>query len=122
MSSVEFLSCVVRCLSRDEEERREAAGLLIDISDVSKVRQRIGRIKGCIVMLVALRNGNDPIAKDDACKLLGILSNSTQNVLLMAEAGYFAPMIHLLNEGNYKFGVTVYNFTFDLVIGCNKIK
>ncbi|KAJ4804774.1 U-box domain-containing protein 43 [Rhynchospora pubera] len=100
MSSSEYLSSIVRCLSRDEEERREAVGLLVDISDVSKVRQRIGRIKGCIVMLVALQNGDDLIAKSNAEKLLGTLSNSTQNVLLMAEAGYFAPMIHLLNEGS----------------------
>jgi vacuolar protein 8 len=99
MSSLEFLSCVVRSLSRDEEERREAVGLLVDISDMSKIRQRVGKIKGCIVMLVTLQNGDDFIAKNDAEKLLGILSNSTQNVLLMAEAGYFAPMIHLLNEG-----------------------
>lgn len=110
MSSLESLSCIVRCLSRDKEERREAVGLLVDFSDVSKIRQRIGKIKGCIVMLVALQNGDDLIAKNDAKKLLGILSNSTQNVLLMAESGYFTPMIHLLNEGTFNFSVVSYFF------------
>lgn len=95
----------MRSLSRDEEERREAVGLLVDISDLSVVRQRIGRITGCIVMLVALQNGDDSIAKNDGEKLLGILSYSTQNVLLMAEAGYFLPMVHLLYEGTCKFTV-----------------
>ncbi|XP_078178749.1 U-box domain-containing protein 44-like [Carex rostrata] len=100
ISSLKSLSCIVRSLSRDEEERREAVGLLVDISDLSVVRQRIGRITGCIVMLVALQNGDDSIAKNDAEKLLGILSYSTQNVLLMAEAGYFLPMVHHLYEGS----------------------
>ncbi|XP_072983026.1 U-box domain-containing protein 44-like [Typha latifolia] len=100
MASIEALTSIVRSLSRDIEERREAVGLLLDISAIVKVRQKLGRIQGCIVMLVTLRNGDDSSAKNDAVKLLGILSSNTQNVLLMAEAGYFAPLIHYLKEGS----------------------
>ncbi|XP_020087610.1 U-box domain-containing protein 44-like [Ananas comosus] len=100
MASVDALSIIVRSLARCTEERREAVGLLLDISDILKVRQRIGRIKGSILMLVALQNGDDPRAKDDAGKLLHALSANTQNVLLMAEAGCFVPMMHHLREGS----------------------
>ncbi|XP_010938607.1 U-box domain-containing protein 44 [Elaeis guineensis] len=100
MAGIEALSSVVRSLSRDVDERRQAVGLLLDLSDIVKVRQRIGRIQGCIVMLVALLNGDDPSASSDAGKLLCALSSNTQNVLLMAEAGYFKPLVHYLKEGS----------------------
>ncbi|XP_027340460.1 U-box domain-containing protein 44-like isoform X1 [Abrus precatorius] len=99
MVDIEFLSAVVKSLTRDSEERREAVGLLLDLSDISAVRRRIGRIQGCIVMLVAILNGDDPVASHDAAKLLDILSSNTQNALHMAEAGYFRPLVHYLKEG-----------------------
>lgn len=102
MAGIEALSSVVKSLSRDVDERRQAVGLLLDLSDIVKVRQRLGRIQGCIVMLVALLNGDDPSASCDAGKLLRALSSNTQNVLLMAEAGYFMPLGHYLKEGTPK--------------------
>jgi len=100
MVEVEFLSAVVKSLTRDSEERREAVGLLLDLSNVPAVRRRIGRIQGCIVMLVAILNGDDPVASHDAAKLLDILSSNNQNALHMAEAGYFRPLVQYLKEGN----------------------
>uniref|UniRef100_A0ACD5XBM3 Uncharacterized protein n=1 Tax=Avena sativa TaxID=4498 RepID=A0ACD5XBM3_AVESA len=100
LASIEALSSIVRSLSRDVDERREALVLLLDLSDIPQVRQRIGRIKGSIVMLVTLRNTHESGTHDDAEKLLHILSSNPQNVLLMAEAGYFRPLIHYLKEGS----------------------
>lgn len=101
MASIEALSSIVRSLSRDVDERKEANALLLDLSDIPQVRQRIGRIKGSIVMLVTLRNAHESgTHHDDAEKLLHILSSNPQNVLLMAESGYFRPLIHHLNEGS----------------------
>lgn len=100
MVEVEFLSAVVKSLTRDSEERREAVGLLLDLSNLQSVRRRIGRIQGCIVMLVAILNGDDPVASHDAAKLLDILSSNNQNALHMAEAGYFRPLVQYLKEGN----------------------
>ena len=99
MANIEALSSIVRSLSRDVNERREALALLLDLSDIPQVRQRIGRIKGSIVMLVTLRNAHEPGTHDVAEKLLHILSSNPQNVLLMAEAGYFRPLIHYLKQG-----------------------
>ncbi|XP_008800201.1 U-box domain-containing protein 44-like [Phoenix dactylifera] len=100
MAGIEALSSVVKSLSRDVDESRQAVGLLLDLSVVVKVRQRLGRIQGCIVMLVALLNGDDPSASCDARKLLCALSSNSQNVLLMAEAGYFMPLLRYLKEGS----------------------
>ncbi|KAL6613813.1 hypothetical protein ACP70R_036083 [Stipagrostis hirtigluma subsp. patula] len=100
LASIEALSSIVRSLSRDVDERREAIAVLLDLSGIPQVRQRIGRIKGCIVMLVTLRNVHESGTEDDAEKLLHILSSNPQNVLLMAEAGYFRPLIHYLKEGS----------------------
>ncbi|CAL4959471.1 unnamed protein product [Urochloa decumbens] len=100
LASIDALSSVVRSLSRDADERTEAIAVLLDLSEIPQVRQRIGRIKGCIVMLVTLRNAHESDTNDDAEKLLHILSSNPQNVLLMAEAGYFRPLIQYLKEGS----------------------
>ncbi|KAL1324178.1 hypothetical protein HN51_034348 [Arachis hypogaea] len=100
MAETEFLSAVVKSLTRDAEERREAVGLLLELSDLPAVRRQIGRIQGCIVMLVSILNGSDPIASQGAAKLLDILSSNTQNALHMAEAGYFKPLVHYLKKGS----------------------
>ncbi|XP_021774415.1 U-box domain-containing protein 43-like [Chenopodium quinoa] len=100
MADINSLTTLVKSLARDEMERREAVGLLMDLSQLSSVRRRVGRIQGCIIMLVAILNGSDPISSNDAGKLLAGLSCNTQNALLMAEAGYFHPLIQHLKEGS----------------------
>ncbi|KAM1018296.1 hypothetical protein ACFX2C_039937 [Malus domestica] len=100
MAVVGFLSAIVKSLVRDEEERKEAVGLLLYLSDLQSVRRRLGRIQGCIVMLVALLNGDDHVASHNAGQLLNALSSNTQNALHMAEAGYFTPLVQYLKEGS----------------------
>ncbi|KAK2636908.1 hypothetical protein Ddye_031700 [Dipteronia dyeriana] len=100
MADVDSLLVLVKSLTRDVEERREAVGLLLDLSDLPAVWRRLGRVQGCIVMLVAMLNGDDPVASNDAGKLLNALSSNTQNALHMAEAGYFKPLVHYLHEGS----------------------
>lgn len=100
MADAGCLLTLVKSLARDVEEQRETVGLLLNLSDVSAVRRRIGRIQGCIVMLVAILNGDDLVASHDAGKLLNSLSKNTQNALHMAEAGYFKPLVQYLKEGS----------------------
>lgn len=99
MEDVGHLSLIVRSLARDAAERREAVGLLLSLSESQKVRQRLGKIQGCIVMLVSLLNGEDSSVSDDAKELLSVLSFNKQNVLHMAEAGYFKPLVRHLENG-----------------------
>ncbi|KAL5760318.1 hypothetical protein ACOSQ2_019156 [Xanthoceras sorbifolium] len=100
MADVDSLLALVKSLTRDVEERREAVGLLLDLSDLPAVWRRLGRTQGCIVMLVSMLNGDDLVASNDAGKLLNALSSNTQNALHMAEAGYFKPLVHYLQEGS----------------------
>ncbi|KAK4796937.1 hypothetical protein SAY86_029263 [Trapa natans] len=100
MADSSSLSVLVRSMARDVDERREAVGLLLFLSDLPSVRRRVGRIQGCIVMLVAILNGEDSKASCDAAMMLNALSGSTQNALHMAEAGYFKPLIQYLKEGS----------------------
>nr|TKS03964.1 hypothetical protein D5086_0000147720 [Populus alba] len=102
MTDAVCLSVLVKSLARDADEGREAVGLLSELSDISAVRRRIGRIQGCIVMLVTMLNADDRTASQDAAKLLAALSSNPQNVLHMAEAGYFKPLVHCLKEGSDK--------------------
>ncbi|KAF3659408.1 hypothetical protein T459_02718 [Capsicum annuum] len=100
MAEMGNLSILVKSLGRDLEEQKEAVGLLVSLSDVAAVRRRIGRIQGCIVMLAAIFNGDDQMASHDAANLLNSLSGNTQYALHMAEAGYFKPLVHYLNQGS----------------------
>lgn len=101
MADTGSLSALVKSLTRDADEQREAIGLLLDLSDLPTVWRQLGRIQGCIVMLVAILNGDDPVASHNAGKLLNALSSNTQNALHMAEAGYFKPLVKCLKEGKW---------------------
>ncbi|KAH6823693.1 hypothetical protein C2S53_004429 [Perilla frutescens var. hirtella] len=103
MKDLEFLSALVKSLARDVEEQKAAVGLLLNLSEDAGVRRRIGRIQGCILMLVAISNGDDDDddeASHDARMLLNSMSTNTQHALHMAEAGYFKPLIKYLKEGS----------------------
>lgn len=103
MMDVGSLSKLVKSMAREAGERREAVGLLLSLSDVPAARRRIGRIQGCIVMLVSMLNGDDHVASEHSLNLLNALSSNTQNALHMAEAGYFKPLVHHLTEGTTFF-------------------
>ncbi|CAH9099000.1 unnamed protein product [Cuscuta epithymum] len=100
MAEMRFLSSLVKSLFGDTNEQREAMRLLYTLSDILSVRRRLGRIRGCVVMLVAIFNGDDPVASHDAENLLNSLSINPEYVLNMAAAGYFKPLVHYLNEGS----------------------
>lgn len=102
MKDSEFLSALVKSLAREAEEQKEAVGLLLSLCDNDAgVIRRIGRIQGCIVMLVAISNLDDEEeASHHSRMLLNIMSTNTQHALHMAEAGYFKPLITYLKQGN----------------------
>ena len=113
------LTTLVKSLARNLEEQREAVGLLLSLSDVSAARRRIGRIQGCIIVLVAILNGDDPVASGDAATLLNALSSNTQNALHMAEAGYFKPLVQYLKEGNFSSIVFYLFLIFSVSVHCD---
>lgn len=100
MKDLEFLSLLVKSLARDAEEQRETVRLLLNLFDDPGVVRKIGRIRGCVLMLVTISNGNDQEASQGANTLLNSMSSNTQHVLHMAEAGYFSPLVRYLEEGS----------------------
>ncbi|KAH8951118.1 hypothetical protein BDL97_09G009800 [Sphagnum fallax] len=91
---------VVRSLARDVGEGQQAVALLLELSEAPNVCEQIGKTQGCILLLVTMLNSENLHAIEDARKLLEHLSNNDQNVVQMAEANHFSPLILRLSEGS----------------------
>ncbi|EEF46572.1 ubiquitin-protein ligase, putative [Ricinus communis] len=81
------LEMIVRSLARQIGER------------IHLVRDSIGNIQGCILLLVTTSNSDDNDAANKAEELLQNLSFLNQNVIQMAKANYFKPLLQLLSSG-----------------------
>eukprot|EP00250_Pteridium_aquilinum_P004174 c14403_g2_i1 orf=320-3346(+) len=89
----------VRSLARDVKEGRQAVALLLELSGEPSVCEKIGKVQGCILLLVTMSNSANQEAAEDAKQLLRNLSSNIQNVVQMAEANYFKPLVQRLLEG-----------------------
>ena len=89
----------VRSLARDVQEGRNAVSLLLELSKNSRVCEQVGKVQGCILLLVTMSNCADQAAAEDAKQILTHLSNNNQNVVQMAEANHFKPLVQCLFEG-----------------------
>lgn len=89
----------VRSLARDVKEGRQAVALLLELSAEPSVCEKIGKVQGCILLLVTMSNSGNQESAEDAKRLLRNLSSNIQNVVQMAEANYFKPLVQLLLEG-----------------------
>lgn len=69
------------------------------------MRDVIGTIQGCIFLVVTMLNNDDAQAYGDARELLDNLAFLEQNVIEMAKANFFKPLLQLLSSG--KFSVVV---------------
>ncbi|KAF5942110.1 hypothetical protein HYC85_019752 [Camellia sinensis] len=94
--AVEF---IVRSLARKVEESKLALQLLLELSRNGVVRNLIGRVQGSILLLVTMSSSDDTQAAKDAHELLENLSFDDQNVVQMAKANYFGPLLHFLSSG-----------------------
>lgn len=63
------------------------------------MRDSIGNVQGCILLIVTMSGSDDTQAAKDAKELLENLSVLDQNVIQMAMANYFKPLLHLLSSG-----------------------
>ncbi|XP_062091335.1 U-box domain-containing protein 24-like [Humulus lupulus] len=90
---------IVRSLGRRPEERKLAVALLLELSKCNSVRDCIGKVQGCILLLVTMSNGDDNQSARDAEELLAILSFCDQNVIQMAKANYFKHFLARLSAG-----------------------
>ncbi|KAJ7951351.1 RING-type E3 ubiquitin transferase [Quillaja saponaria] len=93
------IESVVRSLGRRVGERTLAVALLLEISKYDLVREYVGKVQGCILLLVTMSSSDDTQAGRNATELLENLSFSDQNVLQMAKANYFKYMLQRLSTG-----------------------
>ncbi|XP_028767583.1 U-box domain-containing protein 44 [Neltuma alba] len=90
---------IVHLLGRRAGERKLAVALLLELSKLDLVREEIGKVQGSILLLVAMSGSDDNEAARYAKELLENLSYSDNNVLKMARANYFQPLVHRLSTG-----------------------
>lgn len=93
------LGSIVRLLSRHIEESKLALELLLELSKSNMVCNLIGDIQGSILLLLAMLNSEDVEATTNAHELLENLSFLDQNVIEMAKANYFKPLLRNLSTG-----------------------
>ncbi|PPD86019.1 hypothetical protein GOBAR_DD17069 [Gossypium barbadense] len=93
------LKSIVRSLARQIKESKLALELLLQLSRSSVVRDVIGTIQGCIFLVVNMLNSDDAQASRDSRELLDNLSFLDNNVIEMAKANFFKPLLHLLSSG-----------------------
>ncbi|XP_068316548.1 U-box domain-containing protein 43-like [Pyrus communis] len=93
------IESIVRSLGRRVEERKLAVALLLELSKSNLIREYIGKVQGCILLLVTMSNSDDNRAARDAQELLENLSFSDENVIQMAKANYFKHLLQRLTTG-----------------------
>ncbi|KAA8540071.1 hypothetical protein F0562_026763 [Nyssa sinensis] len=93
------IELIVRSLSRKVEESKSALQLLLELSRSNVVRNFIGSVQGCILLLGTMSCGDDTQAAEDVQELLENLSILDENAIQMAGANYFGPLLHLLSSG-----------------------
>uniref|UniRef100_A0A2P2JR89 RING-type E3 ubiquitin transferase n=1 Tax=Rhizophora mucronata TaxID=61149 RepID=A0A2P2JR89_RHIMU len=94
------MESIVRFLGRRVAERKLAVALMLELSKCNLVRERIGKVQGCILLLVTMSTSDDSQAAADAQELLENLSFSDQNIVQMAKANYFKHLLQRLSAGS----------------------
>lgn len=93
------IESIVKSLARRVEECKLAVALLLELSKNNDVRSYIRKVQGCILLLVTTSNGDNNQAASNARELLENLSFLDENVVQMARANYFKPLLERLNSG-----------------------
>lgn len=93
------IESIVRSLGRRIAERKLAVALLLELSKSEIVQDCIGKVQGCILLLVTMSSSDESQAAKDARELLENLSFSNQNVIQMAKANYFKHLLQHLSSG-----------------------
>lgn len=94
-----MIESIVRSLGRRIAEGRLAVELLLELSRNETLKNCIGMVQGCILLLVTMSNSDDTQAATRAHELLDQLSFSDQNVIQMAKANYFTHLLRRLSSG-----------------------
>ncbi|KAF8379768.1 hypothetical protein HHK36_029217 [Tetracentron sinense] len=93
------IESIVHSLARRIGESKLAVTLIVELSKSDVVQECIGKVQGCILLLVTLSSSDDTQAANDAHEILENLSFLDQNIIEMAKANYFRPLLRCLSSG-----------------------
>ncbi|KAK6133958.1 hypothetical protein DH2020_032299 [Rehmannia glutinosa] len=99
------ISTIIKMLSSNHIPVRHAsASLLLELSRSQVFCVKIGTVAGGILMLITakFRQSSDAFASETADEILKNLEGLPDNIKLMAENGYWDPLLTHLVEGNIK--------------------
>lgn len=77
----------------------DAIAILMELSKLEDLAEKIGNMKDCIPLLVSLINNEKSVVSSKAINVLQNLSYNTHFVVKMAECGYFLPFVARFNQG-----------------------
>lgn len=89
---------VVKQICKGEKEA-DAIAILLELSKVEALAEKIGNMRDCIPLLVSLINNDNADVSIKVRKVLQNLSSNTHFVVKMAECGYFLPFVARFNQG-----------------------
>ncbi|XP_078429503.1 U-box domain-containing protein 44-like [Wolffia australiana] len=124
ISGGDTIRTIVKFLSQDHSETRlEAVLLLYELSKSEKLSEKIGEVRGAILLLVSMSSSKSESvqAVDTAIKTLGNLESCEKNVLQMAENGWLAPLLRLLLQGSPETKVAMTEYLGELALS-NDVK
>ncbi|KAK4418484.1 U-box domain-containing protein 43 [Sesamum alatum] len=98
---------IVQFLGRRIGERKLAVTLLLELSKCRAVRDCIGKVQGCILLLVTMLGNTDREAAKHAKYVLDNLSYSDDNVVLMAKNNYFRYLLERLSSDSDHVKITM---------------
>ncbi|KAL7158960.1 hypothetical protein ABFS83_02G178000 [Erythranthe nasuta] len=101
------IETIVQFLGRRIGERKLAVSLLLELSKCLSVRDCLGKVQGCILLLVTTLSNTDPQSSSDAKDVLDNLSYSDENVILMAKNNYFEHLLQRLSSGSDQVKMTM---------------
>lgn len=79
--AIDFIVCSLAC---DIVEGMKAVELLLELSKDMAVCEQIGKVQGCILLLVTMSHSDNPKTAKDANEVLENLPCSEHHVLQMA--------------------------------------
>ncbi|KAH6797869.1 hypothetical protein C2S52_022423 [Perilla frutescens var. hirtella] len=114
------ISTIIKMLSSNHTPVRHAsASLLLELSKCQSCCYKIGTVAGGILMLIRAkyRQSTDESASETADQILKNLEILPDNIKLMAENGYWEPLLAHLVEGSEEMKMEMSSYLGEIVLG-----
>ncbi|KAK4410404.1 putative U-box domain-containing protein 42 [Sesamum angolense] len=114
------ISTMIKMLSSSHKPVRHAsASLLLDLSRSQVFCHKIGTVAGGILMLITVkyRQSLDAFASEKADQILRNLERVANNIKLMAENGYWEPLLTHLVEGSEEMRMEMASYLGESFLG-----